>query len=128
MSASTDARSSIIYECPECETRYLDERRCPDCQLFTRRIGPGGTCPHCDEPVAQARHRPVYVLGEWAAPYDPAVLGLAVGDAEMLNDDRVGLTLDRLLHHAHICQTSGESVRLSQALAGDGVTPLGGTR
>jgi hypothetical protein len=43
-----------------------------------------------------AGHRPVYALGEWAAPYDPAVLGLAVGDAEMLNDDRVGRSLDRL--------------------------------
>ena len=37
-------------------------------------------------------------------------------------------TVDRLLHHAHICQTTGESVRLSQALAGAGVVPLGGTR
>ena len=54
MSASTSARASVIYECPECETRYLDERRCPDCNLFTRRIGPGGSCPHCDEPVAEA--------------------------------------------------------------------------
>jgi len=35
-------------------------------------------------------------------------------------------TVDRLLHHAHVCQTSGESVRLPQALAG--VTPLAGTR
>ena len=43
-----------------------------------------------------ASHRPVYALGEWAAPYDPAVLGLQAGDAEMLNDDRVGRTLDRL--------------------------------
>jgi DNA replication protein DnaC len=33
-------------------------------------------------------------------------------------------TVDRLLHHAHICQTSGESVRLSQALTGRGVNPL----
>jgi len=33
-------------------------------------------------------------------------------------------TVDRLLHHAHICQTTGESVRLSQALAGQGVSPL----
>ena len=41
-----------IYECPECETRYLDERRCPDCSLFCRRIGTGGPRPHCDEPVA----------------------------------------------------------------------------
>jgi len=33
-------------------------------------------------------------------------------------------TVDRLLHHAHVCQTSGESVRLSQALSGRGVSPL----
>ena len=33
-------------------------------------------------------------------------------------------TVDRLLHHAHVCQTSGESIRLSQALAGKGVTPM----
>ena len=41
-------------------------------------------------------HRPVYALGEWAAAFDPGVLGLRAGDAEMLNDDRVGRTLDRL--------------------------------
>jgi DNA replication protein DnaC len=33
-------------------------------------------------------------------------------------------TVDRLLHHAHICQTTGDSIRLSQALAGKGVKPL----
>jgi len=33
-------------------------------------------------------------------------------------------TVDRLLHHAHICQTSGDSVRLTQATTGRGVTPL----
>jgi len=33
-------------------------------------------------------------------------------------------TVDRLLHHAHVCQTSGDSVRLSQALAGVGVVAL----
>ena len=33
-------------------------------------------------------------------------------------------TVDRLLHHAHVCQTSGDSIRLSQALAGQGVRPL----
>ena len=41
-------------------------------------------------------HLPVYALGEWAAPYGPALLGLDHGDAEALNDDRVGRTLDRL--------------------------------
>src|SRR5690242_21872971 len=33
-------------------------------------------------------------------------------------------TVDRLLHHAHVCITSGESVRLAQATAGKGVLPL----
>lgn len=33
-------------------------------------------------------------------------------------------TVDRLLHHAHVCQTTGDSVRLSQAINGQGVKPL----
>ena len=33
-------------------------------------------------------------------------------------------TVDRLHHHAHVCQTTGDSVRLTQALAGKGVQPL----
>ena len=41
-------------------------------------------------------HQPVYALGEWAAPYDPALLGLGPSDAAALNDDRVGRMLDRL--------------------------------
>ena len=45
-------REATIYECPDCSARQLGEQRCPDCSLFGRRIGPGGTCPHCDEPVA----------------------------------------------------------------------------
>jgi hypothetical protein len=39
---------STVYECPDCGEQTLD-RRCPDCNLFTRRLGPGGHCPHCDE-------------------------------------------------------------------------------
>jgi hypothetical protein len=42
-------------------------------------------------------HRePVYALGEWAAPFDPTLLGLAAGDVGALNDDRVGRALLRL--------------------------------
>jgi len=28
------------------------------------------------------------------------------------------------MHHAHICQTTGDSIRLTQAIAGKGVIPL----
>lgn len=48
------AELPVIYECPECETRYLGDRRCPDCHLFTRRAGTGGYCPHRDELVTIA--------------------------------------------------------------------------
>ena len=33
-------------------------------------------------------------------------------------------TVDRLLHHAHVCQTSGDSIRLTQSLAGKCVTAM----
>ncbi|WP_324290672.1 ATP-binding protein [Arthrobacter sp. H14-L1] len=33
-------------------------------------------------------------------------------------------TVDRLMHHAHLCQTSGESVRLMQAQTGKGTHPM----
>src|SRR5215469_99175 len=41
----------MVYQCPACEERYLDVRRCPDCNLFCRNLGQGGRCPNCDEPV-----------------------------------------------------------------------------
>jgi hypothetical protein len=37
---------------------------------------------------------------------------------------RTTATVDRLLHHAHLCQTNGDSIRLSQALTVSGVTPM----
>ncbi|MGH3605005.1 MAG: IS1634 family transposase, partial [Pseudonocardiaceae bacterium] len=40
--------------------------------------------------------RPVYALGEWAAPFAPALLGLDPGEAQLLNDDRVGRGLAHL--------------------------------
>lgn len=41
--------------------------------------------------------QPLYGLGEWAADYDPALLGLdGVADLAVLNDDRVGRALEAL--------------------------------
>ncbi len=44
-------RDHTVYECPECDTRLVGVQRCEDCATFMRRLGPGGTCPHCDEPI-----------------------------------------------------------------------------
>src|SRR6478672_11579024 len=38
------------------------------------------------------------------------------GFDELMPKTLATATVDRLLHHAHVCQTSGESVRLSQAV------------
>ena len=43
-----------IYQCSRCEQRNLGERRCPDCNLFCRPLGPGGLCPECDQPILLA--------------------------------------------------------------------------
>lgn len=45
-------RAASVYECPGCQARYVGEQRCPDCNLFCTRLGLGGECPHCAEPVA----------------------------------------------------------------------------
>ena len=50
--AARSRREGTIYLCPQCDTRLLAQQRCPDCNTFAVRLGPGGPCPHCDEPVA----------------------------------------------------------------------------
>lgn len=46
------------------------------------------------------------------------------GFDELMPKTLATATVDRLLHHAHLCQTSGDSVRLSQAMTGKGVIAL----
>lgn len=46
------------------------------------------------------------------------------GFDELMPKTLATATVDRLLHHAHLCQTSGDSVRLTQALAGQGGEPV----
>jgi len=40
-------RTGTVYACPQCDTRYLGEQRCADCNSFATRLGPGGVCPDC---------------------------------------------------------------------------------
>ena len=40
--------------------------------------------------------QPIYTHAEWAERVEPALIGLAEGQAALLNDDRVGRALDRL--------------------------------
>ena len=45
-------RPVTIYECDNCGARALGDQRCDECRTFMRRIGIGGCCPECDEPIA----------------------------------------------------------------------------
>ena len=46
------------------------------------------------------------------------------GFDELMPKTLATATVDRLLHHAHICVTDGQSFRHAEATAGKGVTPL----
>ena len=48
----------FVYECTRCGERFLGERRCPECQLYTRNLGLGGPCPDCDHPIVLAELLP----------------------------------------------------------------------
>jgi DNA replication protein DnaC len=49
------------------------------------------------------------------------------GFDELMPKTLATATVDRLLHHAHICVTTGDSIRLAQATTGQGVKALGDT-
>jgi predicted RNA-binding Zn-ribbon protein involved in translation (DUF1610 family) len=44
-------RAVTVYECEACGERSLGSGRCEQCRTFMRKLGLGGICPHCDEPV-----------------------------------------------------------------------------
>jgi hypothetical protein len=40
-----------IYACPNCDERFVGERRCGTCNLFCRALGLGGVCQECEQPL-----------------------------------------------------------------------------
>ena len=45
-------RDVTVYACDGCGARMLGQQRCEDCRTFMRRVGVGGTCPECLEPIS----------------------------------------------------------------------------
>jgi DNA replication protein DnaC len=74
-------------------------------------------------PVGPDAAEGLYRLAD--AAYEKRSVGISSnlhpsGFDEIMPKTLATATVDRLLHHAHVCQTSGDSIRLSQALAGKG--------
>jgi len=44
-------RDTTVYRCTECDTRYLGQQWCFDCVRPCRRLGSGGECIHCGDPL-----------------------------------------------------------------------------
>lgn len=49
--AGASRRTITVYECLECDSRFLGQQWCFDCNRPCVRIDIGGLCPHCDEPI-----------------------------------------------------------------------------
>lgn len=49
--ARKSRRDGTVYTCGSCESRYLGEQWCHDCNRPCQRLGAGGTCPCCEEIV-----------------------------------------------------------------------------
>jgi hypothetical protein len=57
-------RPNTVYPCSSCDSRALGEQYCSDCGTFRRRVGPGGLCPSCEEPIALADLLPTLTPSE----------------------------------------------------------------
>ena len=78
-------------------------------------------------PVATETAEALYRVVD--AAYEKRCIALSsnlhpAGFDELMPKTIANATVDRLLHHAHIVMTAGDSIRLTQATAGKGVTPL----
>jgi DNA replication protein DnaC len=78
-------------------------------------------------PIAEEAAEGFYRLVD--AAYEKRSLAVAsnlhpAGFDQLMPKTLATATVDRLLHHAHLVLTEGESVRLSEAAAGKGVRPL----
>ena len=77
-------------------------------------------------PVAQDAAEGLYRLVD--AAYEKRSVAISsnlhpAGFDELMPNTLATATVDRLLHHAHVCVTEGQSFRLAQA-TGKGVAPL----
>jgi hypothetical protein len=51
-----------LYECPDCQERFLGQRRCSECHRFCRALGLGALCPECETPILLSDLFPKEVL------------------------------------------------------------------
>lgn len=48
--ARRSAKEGTVYECSDCGARLLGEQHC-ECGQFMSKVGSGGLCPDCSEPI-----------------------------------------------------------------------------
>ncbi|MEZ5342922.1 MAG: ATP-binding protein [Acidimicrobiales bacterium] len=78
-------------------------------------------------PVATETAEALYRVVD--AAYEKRAIALSsnqhpAGFDELMPKTIANATVDRLMHHAHVVITNGDSIRLTHATAGKGVTPL----
>ena len=109
------------HECPDSGERFLGEQRCDTCRTFTRRVGIGGPCPNCDEPVAvtdliasSPRSRAVYFATN---PRPARIVG------RFRSDQQERRASDRAM--VHMRAGSGDRTLAGTTMARRGASPPG---
>lgn len=77
-----------------------------------------------DQDTSEALYRVIETAYELTSVIVTSNFALSSFDQILTSASLATALVDRLAHHAHIIETSGESIRLAQALAGKGVMLL----
>ena len=95
-SGKHELQTRWIYAIPIIN-RYIGRIGLPG--ILSSRIGGGGLVPHTSCLLILLRNilverDPVYGIGRWASSIEPALLDIPAGQADHINDDRMGRALD----------------------------------
>ena len=106
-----------------CGRRHRRQGHQADHALRRHRDRLSSACSQCTTETAEAIYRVV------DGAYEKRSIALSsnlhpAGFDELMPKTIANASVDRLLCHAHVVMTAGDSIRLSQATAGKGVTPL----
>jgi hypothetical protein len=93
-----ELRTKWIYAIPIIN-RYMQRIGLQD--ILSSRMGGGGIVPNTSCLMILLRNilterEPIYGMGKWASSIDPSLLGITEDQADHVNDDRMGRTLDML--------------------------------
>ncbi len=110
-------REHTVYACTECDQRYLGQQWCGDCTRPCTRVGVGGLCTSCDEPV---------VVDELLNPHNDDLTATSRENAVSINPGAVHAHLRVLLGNVDSRAPRMDDLHISTSLSADRRPSRGG--